>query len=141
MTDPRRVFDDMGRVRAQLAVAVNLRLQDECGLPLIWAELLSVIATAEPCRVHDLSAQLGLSAGGASKLVDRIEAAGYCRRRPNPGDRRSSLLELTPVGRQMAELASRAIDEELERLLAAPLSEAQIRELAATLRDLRATGL
>jgi MarR family transcriptional regulator, organic hydroperoxide resistance regulator len=140
MADLRRVFDDMGWVRARLAAAVNLRLRGEFGLPLIWAELMTAIAKVDGCRVHDLSAQLGLSAGGASKLVDRIEAAGYCRRRPNPGDRRSCVVELTPAGRHTFELVSRAMDEELERLLAAPLSKAQIRELAATLRALRATG-
>jgi DNA-binding MarR family transcriptional regulator len=60
-----------------------------CGLSLVLFEPMIVIAEAGSCRVHDLAAVIGVSAGGASKLVDRIEAAGYCQRLPNPDDRRS----------------------------------------------------
>lgn len=141
MADLRPVFDDIGRVRAQLSAAVSLRLRQELALPLLWAELISAIAETRNCRVRDVSDQLGISAGGASKMVDRIEAAGYCRRVPNPGDRRSSLLQLAPAGWRAFEEANRAVDEELGRLLGASLSAAQIRELAAILRDLRASGL
>jgi MarR family transcriptional regulator, organic hydroperoxide resistance regulator len=140
MADLWPVFDNMQRVQADLCAAVSLRLRREFGLPLVWVELMCAVAKTASCRVHEVSEQLGVSAGGASKLVDRLEAAGYCRRVPNPGDRRSSLLQLTPAGRQTFERASRAVDEELDRLLGAPLSAAQIRELAATLRDLRASG-
>ncbi|WP_307825673.1 MarR family transcriptional regulator [Microbispora corallina] len=31
-------------------------------------------------------------------VVDRLEAKGWCRRKANPDDRRSSLLVLTPAG-------------------------------------------
>jgi len=141
MADLRPVFDDLRRVRAELSAGVGLRLRREFGLPLIWVEMMTAIAKTRNCRVHDLSAWLRVSAGGASKLVDRLEAVGYCWRVPNPGDRRSSMLQLTPAGWQTFEQASQAVEEELERLLAAPLSPAQISGLAATLRDLRAADL
>jgi MarR family transcriptional regulator, organic hydroperoxide resistance regulator len=141
MADLRHIFHDILQVRAQLAGAVSLRLRREFGLPLLWVEMMTAIAKTPDCRVHDLSAWLGVTASGASKLVDRLEAADYCRRVPNPGDRRSSLLQLTPTGRQTFEHASRAVGQEVERLLAARLSPAQIRELAAVLSDLRAAGL
>jgi MarR family transcriptional regulator, organic hydroperoxide resistance regulator len=140
VTDPRRVFEDMRRARAQLAAVVTLRLRDEFGLPLDWLELLTVIAEVDGCRVHDLSTRLGMSDGGASKLVDRLEAAGYCRRLPNPADRRSSLLELTAAGQQTCARAGQAMKEELDRLLRTSLSTTQIREFAATLEDLRSLG-
>jgi MarR family transcriptional regulator, organic hydroperoxide resistance regulator len=140
MADPRSVFDDIRQVWAQLAAAVSLRLRTELGLPLAWVEMMTAMAKTRNCRVHDLSASLGVSAGAASKLADRLEAAGYCRRIPNPGDRRSSLLQLTPAGRRAFRQASQAMDEELDRLLAARLSVAQLRELAGTLRDLRAAS-
>jgi DNA-binding MarR family transcriptional regulator len=140
-SDLRRVFSDVGRVQAQLETAVNLRLRSELGLPLIFFESMTVIAEAENCRVQDLAAGLGVSAGGASKLADRLCALRYCRRLPNPADRRSSLLKLTPTGRQELAVASRSVDQELERLLGSLLSSAQISELAATLRELRSSGL
>jgi len=79
-------------------------------------------------------------AGGAGKLIDRIEASGYCRRRPNPADRRSSLLELTPAGRRLLADARTAFDDELERRLGAPLPERTRRQFATTLNRLRAAG-
>ena len=140
MADLRRVFSDAGRVRAQLETAVSLRLRSEVGLPLVLYESMAGIAEIDCCRVQDLAAGLGVSAGAASKLVDRLCALGYCRRLPNPGDGRSSVLQLTPAGRQKLAAAGRSVDHELERLLRPVLSAGQVRDLAATLRDLRSAG-
>jgi MarR family transcriptional regulator, organic hydroperoxide resistance regulator len=140
MADLRRVFSDVGQVQAQLVAAVDLRLRSEFGLSLVLFESMTVIAEAERCRVQDLAAGLDVSAGGASKLVDRLGAFGYCRRLPNPSDRRSSLLELTLAGQRILAEARRSVDEELERLLGGVLSSAQIRQLSATLEDLRFSG-
>jgi MarR family transcriptional regulator, organic hydroperoxide resistance regulator len=108
-----------------------------CGLPLVLFEPMIVIAETESCRVHDLATVLGVSTGSASKLVDRIEAGGYCRRLPNPGDRRSCLVTLTPAGHRVCADAANVLDGELDRLLAQPLSADQLRQLAGTLRQLR----
>jgi MarR family transcriptional regulator, organic hydroperoxide resistance regulator len=141
MADLRRVFSDVGRVQAQLEAAVNLRLQGELGLSLVLFKSMTAIADAESCRVHELAAGLGVSAGGASKLADRLCALGYCQRLPNLDDRRSSLLRLTPAGRRKLDAAARSVDQELERLLRPVLSAVQITELAATLRELRRAGV
>ena len=47
----------------------------------------------------DLSAEFAIGIGSTSKVVDRREARGWVERRPNPADRRSSLLALTDDGR------------------------------------------
>jgi DNA-binding MarR family transcriptional regulator len=135
--DLRGVFSDLERVHARFTTALDLRMRRSCGLPFILFEPMSVIAQTGRCRVHDLANVLGISAGGASKLVDRIEAAGYCLRLPNPGDRRSSLLRLTATGHQVCADASRVLDEELDRLLGQSLSANQLQHLAGTLRELR----
>jgi MarR family transcriptional regulator, organic hydroperoxide resistance regulator len=140
MAELRRVFSDVGRVQARLETAVNLRLRSELGLPLVLFESMTAIADAERCRVQELAAILGVSAGSASKLADRLCALGYCRRLPNPEDRRSAILQLTPVGQRKLAAAARCVDQELEHLLRRVLSAAQIRELAATLRELRWAG-
>ena len=141
MADLRQVFRDVGRVQAQLEAAVNLRLQGELGLPLVLFDSMTAIADTECCRVQELAAGLGVSAGSASKLADRLCALGYCRRLPNLEDRRSCLLQLTPTGHQKLAAAARSVDQELERLLRPVLSAAQIAELAATLRELHGAGL
>lgn len=69
-------------------------------------------------RVHELSAQLGITIGAASKLVDRLERDGLARRRPNPQDRRSSLIELTPVGEFALQEGMAEAEQALESLFA-----------------------
>lgn len=141
MTDLRRVFSDVGRVQARLESAVNLRLQGELGLPLVLFESMTAIADTESCRVHELAAGLGVSAGGASKLADRLCALGYCQRLVDVEDRRSAILQLTSAGRRKLAAAARSVDQELERLLRPVLSAARIAQLAATLRELRRADL
>lgn len=49
-------------------------------------------------RVQDLSDDIGITVGAASKLVDRLERDGLAVRGPNPANRRSSLIALTAAG-------------------------------------------
>jgi MarR family transcriptional regulator, organic hydroperoxide resistance regulator len=141
MADLRRVFSDVGRVQAKLEAAVSLRLRSEVGMSLVLFESMAAIADVEICRVQELATELGVSASSASKLADRLCALGYCERLPNPEDRRSSLLRLTPAGQQKLAAARWSVDQELERLLKPVLSATAIAELAATLRRLRRVGL
>jgi MarR family transcriptional regulator, organic hydroperoxide resistance regulator len=138
VTDLREVFNDLIRFEIEIWNAVEARLRAEFGLPLTHFEPMSVMARIPGCRVYDIATELKITPGGASKLVDRIEASGYCRRLPNPDDRRSSLLELTPEGRRMLAAAGVVFDEELDRWLGATLPERALRQFAATLTQLRA---
>jgi MarR family transcriptional regulator, organic hydroperoxide resistance regulator len=140
MSDLRQVFNDLIRLEIELWDAVDARLKREFGLPLTHFEPMSVMDRLAKCRVYDIASELGITTGGTSKLVDRIEAAGYCRRLPNPEDRRSSLLELTPEGRRLFAEAGTAFDEELQRLLGAAVPERTLRQFGATLARLRAAG-
>lgn len=139
-SDLRRLFNDIIRFEIELWNAVDARLKSEFDLPLTRFEPMSVIDRLPGCRVYDIARELGITTGGTSKLVDRIEASGYCRRLPNPADRRSSLLELTPEGRRIFAAAGAAFDEELESRLGAAVPERTLRQFAATLTRLRATG-
>jgi DNA-binding MarR family transcriptional regulator len=49
-------------------------------------------------RLRDLSAASLLTKSGMSRLVDRLEAAGWLRREEAPEDRRGALASLTPAG-------------------------------------------
>ncbi|BDZ64546.1 MarR family winged helix-turn-helix transcriptional regulator [Agromyces mangrovi Wang et al. 2018] len=68
-------------------------------------------------RVQELSDELGVTIGAASKQVDRLERAGVAERRPNPADRRSSLVVLTDAGRAALASAETATRDVLRRLL------------------------
>ena len=140
MSDLRQLFNDIIRFEIELWNAVDARLKSEFSLPLTHFEPMVVIDELPGCRVYDIASKLGISTGGTSKLVDRIEANGYCRRLPNPADRRSSLLELTPEGKRLLDEARVGFDEELQRWLGAAVPERTLRQFAATLTRLRAAN-
>ena len=139
-SDLRQLFNDLIRFEIELWNAVDSRLKSEFNLPLTHFEPMSVMDRLPGCRVYDIATELGITTGGTSKLVDRIEASGYCRRLPNPADRRSSLLELTPEGRRILTEAGEAFDDELQRWLGATVPERTLRQFASTLARLRAAG-
>jgi MarR family transcriptional regulator, organic hydroperoxide resistance regulator len=140
VTDLRRLFDDLIRFEIEIWNAIDARLKRDFDLPLTHFEPMLVIDRLSGCRVYDIASELKITTGGTSKLVDRIEASGYCRRVPNPADRRSSLLELTAEGRRILAGASVAFDEELQRCLSAAVPERTLRQFAGTLARLRQAG-
>jgi DNA-binding MarR family transcriptional regulator len=140
VSDLRGLFNDIIRFEIELWNAVDARLKGEFDLPLTHFEPMSVIDRFPGCRVYDIARELGITTGGTSKLVDRIEANGHCRRLPNPEDRRSSLLELTAAGKRLFAEAGAAFDDELERRLGAAVPERTLRQFGATLSRLRAAG-
>ena len=140
MSDLRRLFNDIIRFEIELWNGVDSRLKREFNLPLTHLEPMLVMDRLQGCRVYDIANELGITTGGTSKLVDRIEASGYCRRLPNPADRRSSLLELTPEGQRILAEAGVAFDDELQRWLGAAVPERTLRQFASTLGRLRAAG-
>lgn len=142
VSEARELFHDLIRFETELWNAVDERLQADVGLPLSWFEPMSLIAENEVCRVNDIAEALAITVGGTSKLVDRLEAAGLCSRRPNPEDRRSSLIALTPLGEQRLAGAAVVFDDELARWFALPDSTLDrfhgvLRRLRANVRTLR----
>ena len=140
MSDLRGLFNDLIRFEIELWNAVDARLKSEFSLPLTHFEPMSVIDKIPGCRVYDIANELGITTGGTSKLVDRIEASGYCRRLRNPDDRRSSLLELTEAGRRLLTKAGAAFDEELQLRFGSALPERTLRQFASTVTRLRAAS-
>ncbi|WP_177891151.1 MarR family winged helix-turn-helix transcriptional regulator [Vallicoccus soli] len=74
--------------------------------PSTW-HLLKLLS-ARPLRTADLAALSALDASTVSRHVSGLEDDGLVRREPDPGDRRSSRIVLTPAG-------ERAYDEAVAR--------------------------
>jgi DNA-binding MarR family transcriptional regulator len=92
------LFRDLVRLETELWNRVEVTTQQAHGVPLAWLEIMQVVAATEGCRVLDIARALSITVGGASKIVDKVEAAGLCRRNPNPTDGRSNLIQLTEPG-------------------------------------------
>lgn len=87
--------------------------------PLSWLEMLSAIqrSPSGPPRMSELAEWLTLSRGGITKLVDRLQEAGYLERVSCADDRRSLRAELTPAGEKMLEEMQAVYEAELEQHL------------------------
>jgi DNA-binding MarR family transcriptional regulator len=143
VTDLRQLFDDLVRFETILWNAIDARLIRECNVSLGSLNAMQVIASTPSCRVQDIARAVAITVGGASQAVDRLQAAGRCIRHPNPDDRRSSILELTPTGRELLDTAGALFDQELATYLGAPLSKNALGQLAtalATARDAATPG-
>ena len=140
MTDLLELFHQLVRFETELWNAVDARLRDEFDLPLSRLEPMQVIARRPSCRVNDIAEELSITIGGTSKLVDRIEAAGYCIRRANPDDRRSSVIELTDAGRRVLTNAAKAFEDELETRIRSAVPARSLQQLYSTLVKLRAAN-
>lgn len=138
VVDLRLVYSDLVRFETELWGAVDARLQAECDLQLTWFEVMRLLGERGGCRVLDISEEFRITVGGTSKVVDRVEAAGYCRRRANPDDRRSSIVELTASGRRLLAKALKVFDDELELRIGSVLPDRSLKQLAAALSSLRA---
>ena len=71
------------------------------GLPdLSWYDLLWALYSqpGRALRVNELAREVVLSPTAMSRFVDRVEAAGYVRREPDPDDRRAQQIVLTDEG-------------------------------------------
>jgi DNA-binding MarR family transcriptional regulator len=87
-------------------------------------------------RLSDLSDHLHIAARSATEVVDALEARNLAGRRPDPGDRRATLVELTEHGAEVLEAIRAARGTEAERVFSR-LSPADRGDLGRILRKLR----
>lgn len=132
------IFTDLVRVETRLYNAVSTRLRAELGLGLGQYEFLEIIDRVPGCRVLDIVGELAITVGAVSKAVDRLVAAGWCRRVAHPRDRRSSVLRLTDEGEKRL-AASRPVVESALASLTATIPRDDLAIAASTLAALRAT--
>jgi len=76
------------------AVLFNQSVADRTGLRLTDMQCLNVLELLGPSTPGTLAACTGLTTGGVTVMLDRLEQAGYVKRTPNPEDRRSVLVSV-----------------------------------------------
>jgi DNA-binding MarR family transcriptional regulator len=104
------------------------------------ARLLRAMLELGTPRMSDLAAHLGLTARTITTAVDALEREGLLARQPAPGDRRATLVELTPSGRRHIE-DWQAFQRQLAEEVVAPLDATERRQLLELLERIRAQGL
>jgi MarR family transcriptional regulator, organic hydroperoxide resistance regulator len=135
--DLKILFSELVRLETELWDAVERRLQKDHGINLPTFEFMQVISRVAGCRVQDIAAELIITVGGTSKIVDRVEAAGLCARRANPADRRSSIIELTAAGEKALASATVTVDDELRRRVGTAMPERSLAQFTRAVTRLR----
>ena len=135
-TTAMAVFGRIFRL-ARLAGDEVERAYAEFGIGRPEFDVLATLRRAgEPYELSPgaLAASMMLSTGGTTARLDRLEKAGLAERRPSPTDRRSVLVRLSPLGRDVVDQALGAGLARQQSLLA-HLPLADQRRLADLLRD------
>lgn len=91
-----------------------------------------------PVRQSELIKAVGLDPSTVTKMLQRLEQAGHVRRRPDPADRRASLVEATETSCGLLARVRRAWGE-LERQTLAGLDASESAELTRLLGKVEST--
>ena len=133
-------MDDQGLADLFWGVARRLRrLGRETLEPLnvtpSQSRALTVLQRHGALRPGELAEHLHIAPRSATEVVDDLQERGLVERRPDPGDRRATLVALTTAGTETGEAIRAARQADAERFFGS-LSDQDRSELSRILRAL-----
>jgi DNA-binding MarR family transcriptional regulator len=122
----------------RLEYLLGRAIEEESGITHVMFEVLLILGrTGEAgLTMGAIAQEQVLTTGGVTRLVDRMEAAGLVERAEAPGDRRTRLVRLTPLGEQTAVRVSHVHVENIRRYFLGPLPAADRERFMEDLRIL-----
>jgi DNA-binding MarR family transcriptional regulator len=82
------------------AILNNQRVADRLGINYTDQQVLNLVDLLSNAKPGDLARLTGLTTGGITMSLDRLEKAGFVRRERNPGDRRSVIIRMVAERRR-----------------------------------------
>ena len=124
------------RVQQLLLARVEAVLRPS-GLTFARFEVLRLLGFARTgtLPIGKIGERLQVHAASVTNAVDRLEADALVERSPNPDDRRSVLVTITPAGRRLVETCTPLLNEQVFDAL--PIDPADQRTAFETLRAVR----
>lgn len=116
-------------------VAFSSRKLEALGITQGLLYFILYIGRHPGCTPSDLSAALHADSGHTTRSIRRLEEAGFVVRQTHPTDRRASVLDLTPKGRETVQ-ASRAMFAQWDEYLLRDLTGEQREQLSALMETL-----
>jgi MarR family transcriptional regulator, organic hydroperoxide resistance regulator len=107
------------------AILFNQKIADELGLNATDLQCLNLLELEGSLTPGDLARCCGLTTGGVTVVLDRLEKAGYLRREANPRDRRSLLIRPVPARLRNLQKIYRSKSQTLAKALA-PYSQREL---------------
>jgi DNA-binding MarR family transcriptional regulator len=97
---------------------------------------LGVLLRHGTVRLRDLSEHLHIAPRSATEVIDVLQERGLVERRPDPNDRRATLVALTPEGKRVGDAIDASRAAEAQRLFGVLSATDQV-QLARILRKLQ----
>ena len=98
-------------------IVFNQKVADSVGLHLTDMQCLNLLELEGAMTPGKLAKWMGLSTGGVTVMLDRLEKGGYIRREANPSDRRSVLVHTNPRKAHKIQPHYQEINREMEVFL------------------------
>jgi DNA-binding MarR family transcriptional regulator len=119
------------RAYANLAGLLGDALEADVGIPLAWYAVLQGVGRAPSgyVKMSQLCQVLSMTSGGVTRVVDRVEAAGYVERAAHPSDRRVSHVTITDLGREVLAKAEPVFRRNVDAHLVGRLEPRELRDL------------
>jgi len=79
------------------AILFNQHLAEQLGVHPTDYQVLNVLSLRGSATPSEVARDTGLTTGGVTVVLDRLERAGFITREPNPKDRRSRIIRPVPA--------------------------------------------
>jgi len=93
------------------------RVAERFGLHPTDMQFLNLLELLGPATPGVLGRCSGLSSGGVTVVLDRLEKAGFIRRSRNPADRRSLLISIVPARQKKLTATYATVQEQFRGVL------------------------
>jgi DNA-binding MarR family transcriptional regulator len=133
------VFGLLIEANRRLLRTVEASLQENHGLALVDFEAMLRLGRSpdHQMSMSELADQMVLTSGGVTRLVDRLNRAGYVERVSCPTDRRVQWARLTEAGEERISLALDTHLSDLEEHFFAAMSAEEQETMARVLNRIR----
>jgi len=118
-------------------VLFNQMVAEKVGLHPTDVQCLNLLELLGTCTPGKLAEGMGLTTGGVTVMLDRLERAGYIKREPNPDDRRSLLVRVTARKKERLDVHYAAVIREFDAYIAR-MPEAELKVVVGFLKQVNA---
>jgi DNA-binding MarR family transcriptional regulator len=135
------LFGLLLETNARLSKSLGVALEAACDLPLAWFEVLLQLRKAPEGRLKmsQIADAIVHSSGGTTRLVDRLEEAGFVKRQLCPNDRRAIFVAISTLGNDKLDEALNVHLDYLEDNLAKRLSDEERMTLTSLLKKINSS--
>jgi DNA-binding MarR family transcriptional regulator len=131
-----RAWTRLVRAQAAALAAVEADLKEGGLPPLAWYDVLLELSRQDGLRPFEIEARVLLAQYNLSRLLDRLQAAGYVERAPCAEDGRGQIVLITSSGRELQKRMWPTYRAAIARHVGEKLSDAEAETLARLLSKL-----